>query len=168
MSKTKDLVEKALNDVKQNQLEEEKLVSVSIPVRSRRSLHGLHFMYREPSCVYVPSCTDQTHALSISQQVRRGQGDSESPQKDAYDFPDGKDDGSAAHGVFEFAERADAWMAEQNLGDELKASFRKQVLQRTADLAMKEQALKSSQTLENGSKIAQDSKVDDKTSTLSK
>lgn len=79
---------------------------------------------------YPPSLTDQTHALTLAEQVRRGQGDAEKLDKNAFDFPDGKDDGSEAHGIFELSERVDRWIAEQNLGDELRQSFRQQILNR--------------------------------------
>lgn len=92
-----------------------------------------------PLTLYPDSVTDQVHALSLSEQVRKGSGESlsEDLDKDSFDFPDGVDDGSEAHGIFELSNRVDAWIAEQNLSDELKFSFRSQVLQRTADKAMK-------------------------------
>lgn len=87
---------------------------------------------------YPLSQTDQVHNLSISEQVRRGQGDLDSElDKSSFDFPDGKDDGSSGVGVFEFSNRVDQWIAEQNLSSELKESFRSQVLQQQADKAMK-------------------------------
>lgn len=89
---------------------------------------------------YPPSLTDQTHALTLAQQVRRGQGDADKPDPKAFDFPDGKDDGSQAHGIFEFAERVDSWIAEQNLSAELKADFRQQVLNSALIQQQKEQS----------------------------
>lgn len=77
---------------------------------------------------YPDTLTDQTHALTLAQQVRRGQGDAEKPDPSQFDFPDGKDDGSVAHGLFEFSNRVDQWIAEQGLADELRESFRSQVL----------------------------------------
>ena len=84
------------------------------------------------------SQTDQTHALSISEQVRRGIAQEQEPDESSFDFKDGKDDGSEAIGIFELSNRVDAWIAEQNLSDDLRASFRSQVLQQQADKAMKE------------------------------
>lgn len=84
------------------------------------------------------SVTDQTHALSISEQVRRGIAQEQEPDQNSFDFKDGKDDGSDAIGIFDLSNRVDAWIAEQNLSDELKFSFRSQVLQQLADKAMKD------------------------------
>lgn len=89
------------------------------------------------------SVTDQTHALSISEQVRRGIAQEQEPDESSFDFKDGKDDGSEAIGIFELSNRVDAWIAEQNLSDELRSSFRSQVLQQQADKAMKETIEKS-------------------------
>lgn len=87
---------------------------------------------------YPLSKTDQIHNLSISEQIRRGQGDLDSElDKDSFDFPDGKDDGSSSFGIFELSNRVDQWIAEQNLSSELKESFRSQVLQQQADKALK-------------------------------
>lgn len=94
------------------------------------------------------SVTDQTHALSISEQVRRGIAQEQEPDGDSFDFIDGKDDGSQAIGIFELSNRVDAWIAEQNLSDELKNSFRSQVLQQQADKAMKETLDKSKTQLQ--------------------
>lgn len=168
MANTKKMVDEALSNEKAKKEEEEKFISLSVPVKGRVSLHGEFISRPETFCNYTESVTDQTHALSIAQQVRRGQGDAEKPEKAAYDFPDGRDDGSEAHGIFDFAERADAWIAEQNLADDLKKSFRQQVLQQQADKAMKEEALKSSQTLGKGPQSVSVDKVDDKSSTVSK
>lgn len=89
------------------------------------------------------SVTDQTHALSISDQVRRGIAQEQEPNENSFDFKDGKDDGSDAIGIFELSNRVDAWIAEQNLSEDLKSSFRHQVLQQQADKAMKETIEKS-------------------------
>lgn len=161
MSDKNELVEQALDDSKEiekseksnkelisekldkiNSKKELDLASISVPCYgfSRSSLCSDRklFKFTPKSVVYPPSPTDQTHVLSISEQVRRGQGDAKEPDGNDFDFPDGKDDGSEAHGVFEFAERVDLWLAEQKLSDDLRASFRKQVLQRQADKAMSE------------------------------
>lgn len=84
------------------------------------------------------SVTDQTHALSISEQVRRGIAQEQEPDINSFDFRDGKDDGSEAIGIFDLSNHVDAWIAEQTLSENLKSSFRSQVLQQQADKAMKE------------------------------
>lgn len=84
------------------------------------------------------SVTDQTHALSISEQVRRGIAQEQPADENAFDFKDGKDDGSEAIGIFELSNRVDAWLAEQKLSEDLRDSFRSQVLQQQADKAMKD------------------------------
>ena len=84
------------------------------------------------------SVTDQTHALSISEQVRRGIAQEQEPDESSFDFKDGKDDGSEAVGIFDLSNRVDAWIAEQNLSESLRDSFRSQVLQQHADKAMKD------------------------------
>lgn len=104
------------------------------------------------------SVTDQTHALSISEQVRRGVAQEQEVDKNSFDFKDGKDDGSEAIGIFDLSNRVDAWIAEQNLSEELRSSFRSQVLQKQADKAMKE-------AIENAkSKSETETKVDSKVS----
>lgn len=106
-----------------------------------------------PDVGYPLSVTDQTHALSISEQIRRGVAQEQEPEKNNFDFIDGKDDGSKAIGIFDLCNRVDAWIAEQQLTEELRDSFRSQVLKQTADKAMKETldmaSNKVSQTSEN-------------------
>lgn len=129
MSK-KTIVEQALdNNVKAEIEKSLPSIPVCVPVYGRKRLNSSNFVaYVQSPVVYPESLTDQTHALTLAEQVRRGQGDAEKPDPKSFDFPDGKDDGSEAHGVFEFAERVDAWLAEQNLSAELKESFKEQIL----------------------------------------
>lgn len=105
---------------------------LTVPIPSFTAPAGFKnrkFVYnRQVFTSYPDSLTDQTHALTLAQQVRRGQGDADKPDPKSFDFPDGKDDGSEAHGIFELSERVDAWLAEQNLTAELKDSFKQQVL----------------------------------------
>lgn len=97
----------------------------------------------DPVIDFPLSVTDQTHALSISEQVRRGIAQEQPADENAFDFKDGKDDGSEAIGIFDLSNRVDAWIAEQNLSESLRDSFRSQVLQLQADKAMKETIDKS-------------------------
>lgn len=144
MSKSvKELVDNALDDVKEKDAIEENVVFTPLEVlvpRYTRYFLGtpgsrLYVSANSPFLDFPDTLTDQTHALTIAEQVRRGQGDADKPDPNAYDFPDGKDDGSDAHGIFEFSERVDQWIAEQNLSDELRQSFRQQVLSRELDKA---------------------------------
>lgn len=132
---------------------EMKPIMVSIGKRRRLppSLDPSQFEdFINPVIDFPLSVTDQTHALSISEQVRRGIAQEQEPDESSFDFKDGKDDGSEAIGIFELSNRVDAWIAEQNLSDDLRTSFRSQVLQKQADKAMKETLDKSTnkQTVE--------------------
>ena len=147
MAKIKDLVDQSLDNVESQKKEELTFTPISVfvsgfsrPARFKNRNFGY---FSQKFIDFPPSQTDQTHVLSLSEQVRRGQGDADEPDKKQFDFPDGKDDGSEAHGIFEFAERADLWLAEQNLSEELRDSFRSQVLQQQADKAMKESISKA-------------------------
>lgn len=158
MSKNKELVQQALDE---KEVKDEAIAEFRPIVYSYWSRSRLRRCYDYNKCDVSPrdypvNMTDQTHALSIAEQVRRGLGDAEKPDPKAFDFPDGKDDGSEAHGIFEFANRVDAWVAEQNLSDELKQSFRSQVLQQQADKA-------ASETIKSVT-----DKVDDNVKTLDK
>lgn len=128
----KSLVEQALNEnAKQEEVKScfVPFVDSSLSSNGKRGSNNRVFMFvPTPFVEYPPTLTDQTHALTLAEQVRRGQGDAERPDKNLFDFPDGKDDGSQAHGIFEFSERVDRWIAEQNLSSELAQSFRQQVL----------------------------------------
>lgn len=101
MSDKNELVEQALDDSKEiekskksnkelisekldkvNSEKELDLAPISVPCYgfSRSSLCSGRelFKFTPKSVVYPPSPTDQTHVLSISEQVRRGLGDSSS------------------------------------------------------------------------------------------
>lgn len=150
----KTLVDDAISDNKESEVKRLqanfKQISVAIPSFTAPSgFKNREFKYNYQTFTdYPPSLTDQTHAMTLAQQVRRGQGDAEKPDPKAFDFPDGKDDGSEAHGIFDFAERVDSWIAEQNLSAELKADFRQQVLNSAVIQQQKEQTKKAEKTMQ--------------------
>lgn len=174
MSK-KQLVEQALSDKKvdedNNPYSKIKgSVSLTLPHRQyvgfshNRRIESVDYVINPVS--YPPNMTDQTHALTLAEQVRRGQGDAEKPDPDAYDFPDGKDDGSDAHGIFEFSERVDQWIAEQNLSDELRQSFRDQVLSREIDKAQSK-IMQQNDSLKDSLNVSEVSKSSETSNTSS-
>lgn len=72
---------------------------------------------------FPPSRTEQIHSASISEQIRAGQGTAIEPEnnRDMYDFPDGRDDGSDAIGIFDLSEPADVFERESDFRDNLRA-----------------------------------------------
>lgn len=80
-------------------------------------------------CGYPPSQTEQIHSASLSELVRAGQGTAIEPEndKDMYDFPDGRDDGSQPVGVFEFSEPAETFEREAAFKDALSRDLNKAV-----------------------------------------
>lgn len=138
MADTEKLAEAALNG-SDNPQEEVNVFVPRIKIRSYKSLvsferEDFNVNVSVPDDAYPDSVTDQTHRASISEQIRQGQGDMDSMDdiRSAFDFPDGKDDGSAGVGVFDLSEPSDAYEAEQ--------SFKKQLardasLQRAAKVA---------------------------------
>ena len=78
---------------------------------------------------YPPCITEQIHSASLSEIIRAGTGTALEPEqdKDMYDFPDGKDDGSKPVGVFELSEPADVYEQEQSFKADLKKSLSEQI-----------------------------------------
>lgn len=97
-------------------------------------------VYRSPWAMDYPlSVTEQIHHASISEQIRAGQGsalDKELSQQ-YYDFPDGKDDGSAAVGVFDLSEPAEVFEREQKFKSSLVRELSNQVARKKAGDAAK-------------------------------
>lgn len=174
---SKKLVEEALSDKSSAALSTVESNSVdsasSSYVRkafSYRLVNGKFVLSGEPLVceilpVYPPNITDQTHGLSIADQLHRGQGDGTDLDSSSYDFPDGHDDGRDPISPFAYSEPAEAWEAEQDFKSELSSQARTQALaaQRAADSAQKETIEKAQKTASNAS----ETKVDEKTSTQS-
>ncbi len=121
-------------------------------------------VFRSPWAMdYPTSVTEQIHHASISEQIRAGQGsalDKELSQQ-YYDFPDGKDDGSAAIGVFDMSEPAEVFEREQQFKSSLSRELSNQMVQRKAADAAKKAAEKASESPDgNGAgKTANDTKT---------
>lgn len=81
---------------------------------------------------YPPCITEQIHSASLSEIIRAGTGTALEPEqdKDMYDFPDGKDDGSKPVGVFDLSEPADVYEQEQSFKADLQKSFTEQITAR--------------------------------------
>lgn len=105
--------------------------------------------------VYPPNITDQTHALSIAEQVKVGQAQVRNDDfADDYDFKRGeKDDGRDAVGVYEYSEPAERFEAERavasDIQDGLDAQIQKIVLQ-------KQIAARREAEIEKPSKVSKD------------
>lgn len=83
---------------------------------------------------YPPSVTDQTHALSIAEQVKVGQ--AQVRQDDIasdYDFkPGDKDDGRAVVGVYDYSEPAERYEAERANATAIEKELQTQIARRRA------------------------------------
>lgn len=81
---------------------------------------------------YGVSQTEQIHHASIADQIRAGQGSAIDPEQDKnyYDFPDGKDDGSDGVGVFDLSEPAEAFEREADFKDHLSRSISSQLAEK--------------------------------------
>lgn len=81
---------------------------------------------------YPPCITEQIHSASLSEIIRAGTGTALEPEqdKDMYDFPDGKDDGSKPVGIFELSEPADVYEQEQSFKADLSKSLSEQITAR--------------------------------------
>lgn len=147
----------------------EEVTSFSRVVDERGRLVISDSVSRLPSerrvAVYPPNLTDQTHGLSLAEQLSRGQGDaSETLSKDAYDFPDGRDDGRDAVGVFAYSEPAELYEAEASFKDTLTARAVAQARQAQADADAAQNKVVS-ETQKTAQKTAQNEAGDDKSST---
>lgn len=144
-------------------------VVVEFRCDSVRQVHGLgrfgiskRVVYHYPT-VYPLSVTDQVHCLSLAEQIKRGQGQMDSPEnnKANYTFPDGRDDGSEAVNHWELSEPAVAYEKEIENNDSIKSQVKTQ-LQEQADKAQKASIEKAQQ---EALKSLQNQKADDKSST---
>lgn len=81
---------------------------------------------------YPPCITEQIHSASLSEIIRAGTGTALEPEQDKemYDFPDGKDDGSKPVGVFDLSEPADVFEQEQSFKSDLQKSLSQQIMAR--------------------------------------
>lgn len=81
---------------------------------------------------YPPCITEQIHKASLSEIIRAGTGTALEPEQDKemYDFPDGKDDGSKPVGVFDLSEPADVFEQEQAFKSDLQKSLSEQITAR--------------------------------------
>ena len=104
-------------------------------VTNGRSLH----LIGSGSDFYGVSQTEQIHHASIAEQIRAGQGsaiDSEQ-DKNYYDFPDGKDDGSDGIGIFDLSEPAEAYEREADFKESLSRSISSQQAEKARQQADK-------------------------------
>lgn len=96
-------------------------------------------------CDYPPSQTEQIHAASISEQIRAGQGNAETPENspDEYLFKDGRDTGVDDVPVFgDINEPASRFEQEQKFKQDLSKSLQTQIEARRR--AEKESSTKTS------------------------
>lgn len=138
---------------------------------SRKLVNGKFVVSDEPQIcevlpIYPPNITDQTHGLSIADQLHRGQGDGADLDSSAYDFPNGRDDGREAISPFAYSEPAEAWEAEQNFKSELTEQAREQarVAKEQADLAQQKTISDAANVGQKSSESVSKKQVDDKTS----
>lgn len=88
---------------------------------------------------YGVSQTEQIHHASIAEQIRAGQGSAIDPEqeKNYYDFPDGKDDGSDGVGIFDLSEPAEAYEREADFKESLFRSISSQQAEKARQQAEK-------------------------------
>lgn len=164
---SKKLVEEALSDEPVGTLSVDTPTGSDAYIRksfSRMLVNGKFVVSNEPQIcevlpVYPPNVTDQTHGLSVADQLHRGQGDGTDLDSSSYDFPDGRDDGREAISPFAYSEPAEAWEANQDFKSELTAQAREQarVAKELADKAQRE-------TISNASESTSEKQVGDTTS----
>lgn len=94
-----------------------------------RGMSSFKLVTVSDSCGYPDSVTEQIHSASIAEQIRAGQGSAISPEieKEAYDFPDGRDDGSLGLGPFDLSEPADVFEREADFKSKLSQSLSAQL-----------------------------------------
>lgn len=131
----------------------EEIVSEQVPVvmsfrpcfcvRRFRSLvtnsRSEQFLVPAGSDFYGVSQTEQIHHASIADQIRAGQGSAIDPEQDKnyYDFPDGKDDGSDGVGIFDLSEPAEAYEREADFNENLSRSISSQLAEKARSEAEK-------------------------------
>lgn len=113
------------------------------------------------SVSYPDSLTEQIHSASIAEQIRAGQGNAISTEieKDAYDFPDGRDDGSLGLGLYDLSEPADVYEREQRFKSDLSSSLREQLRAKRA---------KESGAVSPGDSVQKNGESDDSERSVSK
>ena len=116
--------------------------------------------------VYPPNITDQTHGLSVADQLHRGQGDGTDLDSSSYDFPDGRDDGRDAISPFAYSEPAEAWEAELDFKSELSLQAREQA-RAAKEQADKAQSKVVSDAQQKASESVSNNPVDNKSSSSS-
>lgn len=80
---------------------------------------------------YPPSVTDQTHAMSLADQVKVGEAQIRDDDNSVYDFKPGeKDDGREAVGVYDYSEPAERFEAEQSVHASIEKEVQTQIAKR--------------------------------------
>lgn len=127
-------------------------VPVTLSVPTRIFKNGKFVLCDKPANVttsidFLMSETEQIHALSLSQQIMRGQGEAKDiDDKDKslyYDFPDGRDDGRDGVGLYDLSEPAQVFESEHDFKKVLNSELRQSALQQQADKAQKETVKKA-------------------------
>lgn len=134
---------------------------VALTMHTRVFKNGHFVLVEEPveihnSIDFDISETEQIHALSLSQQIMRGQGEArdidEQDKSLYYDFPDGRDDGRDGVGLYDLSEPAQVFESEHEFKKILDSELRQSALQLQADKAQKA-------SLEKAQKQAQHDKL---------
>lgn len=128
----KDIAEKIVDSL----IEKEDDVKVYFPVNKfvtyKSLISNKRIIEKIPAsgCDFPPSQTEQIHAASISDQIRAGQGNAETPENspDDYLFKDGTDTGIDDVPVFgDITEPASRFEQEQKFKHDLSKSFQTQI-----------------------------------------
>lgn len=123
-------------EIVDNLTEKEDDVEVYSPVNEfvtfKSLVSNLRIIERIPAsgCDYPPSQTEQIHAASISEQIRAGQGNAETPENSPGDFlfPNGRDTGVDDVPVFgDINEPASRFEQEQKFKSDLSKSVQTQI-----------------------------------------
>lgn len=138
MSKTNDIDSTELAETLVKDSGKVQVVDVCLTPMFRRTrlLYDDYAPYAAERIIsYPPSVTDQTHALSISEQVKVGQ--AQVRQDDIasdYDFKPGEeDDGRSVIGVYDYSEPAERFEAERQNALAIENELKTQVAKRRSD-----------------------------------
>lgn len=132
MSKKKDIAEEIVDNLTEKKDDVKVYSPVNEFVTYKSLISNERVIERIPASgfEYPPSQTEQIHAASISEQIRAGQGNAETPENslDDYLFKDGRDTGVDDVPVFgDINEPASRFEQEQKFKSDLSKSVQTQI-----------------------------------------
>lgn len=155
MSEKKDVAEQIVDALTQKEDDVKVYSPVNEFVTYKSLISNQRIIEQIPAsgCDYPPSQTEQIHAASISEQIRAGQGNAETPENspDDYLFKDGRDTGVEDIPVFgDFNEPASRFEQEQKFKQDLSKSVQTQIeARRRAEIESLSKTSTESETSQN-------------------